>query len=283
MRRQAGLALLLALAGCAAFPRPFEHQGENPLLQIEEAKGLALALDPQAPEAFGPALIRALGKQEVPSTLAAPRPGAFLLDLRLEEAKLPGGLLVLGFLWEIRDGAGLAVGHHEQRVRVLEALWREGEQAAMRSIAEEAAPSLAKLLLAAENAPVPQPAKPSALRIALEPIDGAPGDGGQSLKTALKAALGILHIEAVEDLADRDVAFVLSARVKVTPAGKGIENVALVWSLFDLEGGEIGQVEQENVIPAGRLNGRWGEVASLAAQGAAEGLADLVRRAKRKK
>jgi hypothetical protein len=241
---------------------------------------VALALDAKAPEAFTPAMIRALAKHDVPATTAA-TPGAFQLELRLEEAKSSSGLLLLGLLWEIRDAKGLALGHHEQRARLQEGPWRAGDEPLMRSIAGEAAQALAKLLLENENAPAPEPAKTKFLRIALEPITGAPGDGADSLRIAIKASLKLEQIEAIEDPGDSDVAYVLSARVKVTPAGKGTETVTLVWTLFDLDGRELGQVEQENALPAGRLSGRWGEAATMAAQGAAMGLTDLIRRTRR--
>ena len=47
--------------------------------------------------------------------------------------------------------------------------------------------------------------------------------------------------------------------------------------LNPVDGTEVGQVTQENIIAAGTLKGRWGAIAVAIADGAADGIAELVR------
>ena len=42
------------------------------------------------------------------------------------------------------------------------------------------------------------------------------------------------------------------------------------------EGRELGKVTQNNRVPAGSLNGRWGDVAYVVAQGGSIGIIDIV-------
>ncbi len=51
----------------------------------------------------------------------------------------------------------------------------------------------------------------------------------------------------------------------------------MTWTLSLPDGTEVGQVAQENMIAAGALKGRWGAIAVAIADGAADGIAELVR------
>ena len=60
----------------------------------------------------------------------------------------------------------------------------------------------------------------------------------------------------------------------------GQQRVEVSWALQRRDGREIGQVSQENAVPAGSLDGAWGDVAYAVATAAAPGVVALIERAK---
>jgi hypothetical protein len=45
---------------------------------------------------------------------------------------------------------------------------------------------------------------------------------------------------------------------------------------MDARGKEAGTITQENAVPHGRLDSKWGEIAGFAGEAAAEGIAQLI-------
>ena len=54
--------------------------------------------------------------------------------------------------------------------------------------------------------------------------------------------------------------------------------MAVDWSVIDPDGEEIGSINQANNIPAGALDGPWGDIAFAIATGATEGIVALLDR-----
>ncbi len=274
------IAPLLAglIAGCAPqLPRPFEHHQANPLLDLDDRAGLFLVLDAQAPPALGPALVKALAKHEVALALDQAHAEAQRLSLRIATGRDEGGALEATLLWQVTDREGLAVGHFDQPRTLPGESWRSGEAALMQAIATEAAPKLAELLRAKEDQPIapPEAAKP---RLVIEPIEGAPGDGARSLRLALAALLRHAGLALIDADSDGEADFHLVGRVTIAKPAMGGERLELAWTLFDSAGAELGSVDQGAPIEAKRLAGAWGGLAHDIAQGAAEGLVDLIAR-----
>jgi hypothetical protein len=74
--------------------------------------------------------------------------------------------------------------------------------------------------------------------------------------------------------------FVLTGTVALSPPAKGQQQVKVHWALLKADGREIGRVDQENAVPAGSLDGPWGDIAYAVASAAAPGVAALIERAK---
>ena len=64
------------------------------------------------------------------------------------------------------------------------------------------------------------------------------------------------------------------------PPTAGRQHVKVSWALQRADGSEIGEVSQENAVPAGSLDGPWGDIAFAVANAAAPGVAELIQRAK---
>ena len=70
----------------------------------------------------------------------------------------------------------------------------------------------------------------------------------------------------------------LDAEVTVAKPTAGKQNVKIVWHVRRQDGNEIGTVGQENDVPAGLLDGAWGDVAYMVAVSAQDGIMTLVAR-----
>src|SRR5204863_4407647 len=117
-------------------------------------------------------------------------------------------------------------------------------------------------------------------RLLIGAIAGAPGDGNQALVTSITEILKKQDLAIVSDpQAKADL--VLDADVAVEKPKGGKQNVKIIWHVRHKDGGEIGTVGQENDVPAGLLDGAWGDVAYMVAVSAQEGIMELVARARR--
>ena len=108
----------------------------------------------------------------------------------------------------------------------------------------------------------------------LPAVDGAPGDGRVSLTSAMRSALikraGRIH----EDVDDINTLIVLgSIMVRTQSDGELIE---VHWSVINNKGEELGSVDQNNVLPTGSLEGPWGNLAHVIADGGADGILTLL-------
>ena len=115
--------------------------------------------------------------------------------------------------------------------------------------------------------------------VAVTGVTGAPGAGNAELKSAL---MGILKQAGwpVKTVAQDD-SLKISGKVSRTPAGKGRVKVRIVWTARGPDGRVFGTVKQENVVPASAIARGFGPAAHDIAQGAAEGLFQLVARLKK--
>jgi hypothetical protein len=117
-------------------------------------------------------------------------------------------------------------------------------------------------------------AKPAdAPAVALRPIEGAPGDGAESLARAMRQNLGRAAILVVEE--NQNPAAVILGRVAVSDVNAQQQEVRIDWTVLAPDGKRLGTIGQANRIPAGRLNGPWGGIANAVAENAVQGLSDL--------
>jgi hypothetical protein len=109
--------------------------------------------------------------------------------------------------------------------------------------------------------------------ILVKTVDGAPGDGNQALMLAIKQALRVRNFMVTED--PRQAVFLIEGRVEIAPPASGRQRAKVVWTVTTVSGGQVGRAIQENTIPAGSLNGAWGQVAAMVANAAADGVEEL--------
>ena len=98
-----------------------------------------------------------------------------------------------------------------------------------------------------------------------------------SLTQAMKRALQRGGLAVV----DKDPQYVVAGEVMLAKDQPGQQKVTIIWTVSRAKGGDLGAVDQANLVPAGSLDGPWGPIAGAAAEGGAEGVLAIVRQVKR--
>ena len=273
--------MAVLLAACQPLPHPFEDDAPrrgSPMLTLRDSASVTIAPIDGAPQAtaekLAPAMASALQQREIAASDKTASIGSYELVGRIEEMPPSGDKVALVAIWELRDPAGKSLGERTERLEALAQDWEQGSEEAVTRLAAASADGLAALLL--DDAPAEAEAG-GRTRLLISGVEGAPGDGGQSLPRAITEILKRQDVAIVTDpQAKADL--VLDADVVVANPKAGKQNVKIVWRVRRRDGGEIGTVGQENDVPAGLLDGPWGDVAYMVAVSAQDGIMQLVAR-----
>jgi hypothetical protein len=270
--RRTLLVLPLLAAACQPLPHPFDDARALPppnALEPPDSVGVVVMPATGEPAPFGAAMAEAFAKalqdQDVPASTASGNRGSFRLEMAAKNETAVAGQARVALHWTLRDAKGAVRGSGD-------AASSASGVDAVKSIAGEAAPEIAKLV--SGDAPAPSGGTPAL--VALGGVTGAPGDGGTALARAISSALGRAGVEL--GAAGAPSRFALNCEVAVGPADSGKELVTVRWILA-AGGHPLGQVSQQNTVPAGSLDHDWGDVAYAVAGAAAPGIADLIARA----
>ncbi len=140
-------------------------------------------------------------------------------------------------------------------------------------------PAAASAAPAAEPEAPPKKLKPGqrAIRaVAVVPVVGSPGPGDAELTAAMRKTLSSAGWPVVsKPQAD---ALTIQGRVKLANKSGGKQAVAVNWEVKTPDGKMLGDVKQANEIPAGALDGGWGDAALSVTEAAAPGIFDVVKR-----
>ena len=107
-------------------------------------------------------------------------------------------------------------------------------------------------------------------------VAGAPGDGDQALAAALSRQLAARGLKPAD--AFQANVYEVQGTVRVEPAAKGKESVAIIWVVLGPDGNQLGVTRQTKDVRKGSLNRTWGKAADAAAGAAAEDIAKLIPR-----
>lgn len=125
--------------------------------------------------------------------------------------------------------------------------------------------------------PPPEPATDGKIHYAAVPtVTGADATGAGELTQAMRTILRESGWPVL-DKARKD-ALVIQGKVSISAPHNGNQVVKLVWSVSTPAGENLGDIKQENTVPAGALDGGWGENAQFAAEAAAEGIFKLIQK-----
>jgi hypothetical protein len=272
--RAGGLALLLGLAGCQPLPQPFAEDAppsDAPIMTLKDSAGIVVQPVAGGPVPLAEAMADALRSADVPASTQNSNRGSYVLAGSAEERPLAGERARITLPWALRGPDGSDAGTYDQVTESNVARWRGGDATLLKELVGAAAPAIAEMLQ--EEGAIGVDAEQ---RVAVPPVTGAPGDGTRSLARAMELALRQASISVIEGDAPAGKHFSVAGKVAMAPAAEGKQKVTVSWTLLDPDGGQIGQVNQENAVAAGSLNGRWGDVAYAVAKSAADGIVALL-------
>ena len=211
----------------------------------------------------------------------------------------------VSFIWDVNDAAGKRIN----RVTGEEAVpsgaardaWAAVTPVLVQTIADRTATSVAAQLpagpspVAVASAPAaagigPQAAPPvqrasatttasipqqaGAVMALVPSVTGAPGDGPQSLSSALQRELSRNGVQLAS--AASATTYRVEGKVQVGAGKEGKQPIQIDWLVKDPRGNKLGTVSQKNDIPQGSLDGAWGGTADAAAAAAAQGILKLL-------
>jgi hypothetical protein len=271
---------MLALAGCGDLPRPFMGQPGANAMRLAQPPPARLAVvaitDPNllteaAGSAYTDSLAAGLLALEVPAFAGAAQKGDWKLTARTEQR---GASIVPAF--RVQDATGRERGATEGPP-VEAVAWVSGNAVTLREAAANDVTAIADLLSRIQG--TDQRADPASLfnrpaRVWIPPVEGAHGDGNQSLAIQLRRELGKLGPLVQEKPDDAD--FKVQGSVLTVPTAGNMQRIEITWLVLNSSGRELGHIVQLNEVPAGTLDGYWGDVAVVVAKEASGGVRDVI-------
>ena len=276
------LAIALLLAACQPLPHPFaDDRPPAALLKVHDVAGVAIAPIEGAPaaiaEKLGAAVAKALLKRDIPASDKTASLESYQLYGRVAESRPQHDRATVSAYWRLYDAKGRTVGEHSAKLEAPAGEWASASAEPIATLAGLSAEGLAPLLAEEAPAEAPKAASEAArIRVAVNPVSGAPGDGGKSLAAAVAAVLKRLDLAIVDK--DQKPDLTVEGEVSVTPVKPDKQHVKIIWRVRRANGAEIGNVGMENDVPKGLIDGPWGDIAYSIAIAAGDGLMQLVAR-----
>jgi hypothetical protein len=315
--RRTSAAAALLVSACQPLPHPFAEDAPkpgSPMLALRDTATVAIAPlqgEPLATaEKLAAAMAAALQQRDIAASDKAVGIASYQLDGRVQAMPPSAGRAAIVVLWDLRDPEGRSVGTRAERIVDAADAWQQGRDDAVARLADAGAEQIAAMLhdkapveTAAET-PAPEtpdtetpvvktpaaqgrdtdalaaksPAAEGAVRLLIGTVSGAPGNGAMALAGAIAALLkqqdGLAIVSSAAGKADLQ----LDCAVTIDKPAAGKQHVKIVWRVQRKDGAEIGNVIQENDVPAGLLDGTWGDVAYMVALAAADGILQLIAR-----
>jgi hypothetical protein len=279
-RRMAASTAVLVVA-CQPLPHPFANdvpRPGSPILTLRDTATVAIAPIQGGPRAtaekLAAAMAEALQKHDIAASDRTMSIASYQLNGRVQAMPPSGDKAPIAVLWELRDPSGKLLGERAERVEAAADNWQRGAGDAVERLAAVSADQVATMLQ--DKAPV-EAADQAETHLLIGGIEGAPGDGGTALASAITALLKKQDLAIVSDPHGK-AELILDAAVTIGKPIAGKQHVKIVWRVRRTDGPEIGTVAQENDVPAGLLDGPWGDVAYTVAVAAQGGIMQLIAR-----
>ncbi len=273
--------VVLSLVACQPLPHPFADdvpKPGSPMLTLRDSASVAIAPLKGGPPAtagkLAPAMAKALQDRDIAASDRTASVASYQLDGRIQGMPPANGKTAMVVLWDLHDPSGKLLGERAERVEAEAGDWQHGKDEAVARLAAASAEQIAAMLQ--DKAPV-EAEDEGRTRLLMRGVEGAPGDGGVALANAITTLLKRQDVAIVSGPQAKADLF-LDADVGVEKPASGKQHVKIVWHVRRKDGSEIGNVVQENDVPAGLLNGPWGDVAYTVAVSAQDGIIELIAR-----
>lgn len=272
---------LFLLPSCQPVPRPFGRDPgakTNPLLRLDNARGVSVVHVGGAPPAAAHTLTREMAAALIELNLPASNKGAsrhshFLIG-HATSRPLPGNATHVRLRWELLKADGRLVGHHVTGGTLDTAAWNKGAAKALLVLVRRSALKLSAIVQGPETTARRDRSQLYPLYIA--PVVGGPDAGNRALTREMIQALTRSGFNVLKTRGPGG--YVVAGTVNLGPTTGGNRTVEIVWSVLDSGGKTLGRIKQGNRVPAASLNGPWDGMARAVTQGAVTGVRNLLRR-----
>ena len=292
----AGLGLLLALlSACGNLPQPFRDSAkvttDNPLLDVPMAVGIAVLPVRGAPTPLATQISAAVALRlqsfEIPAEAAPTNAGlGYSLEGEARPAETTATDVSVVVTWTLRSRRGAAARTYRQVVTVPTDVWQNGDLTTAARLGNDAALAMGELIsgialagaspAGAASAPAAEakPAPPARVfpSVSVKPVEGAPGDGRESLRLAVLQSLSNSGVR--RDDVNPEV--IITSRMTTSAFETNLQKVEIAWQAVDRDGKALGTVKLDNTIPSGALDGPWGPTAFAVAAAALNDLLTLL-------
>jgi len=272
--------LFIGIGACQPLPQPFQPTEEkkigNPLLKLPNSWRVKvirlLGIEKDQSKKLSIEIVRALQKRNLLSTSGAGNKRSITLEgmvTVLDEQKHD---IRVQILWEIFSSQGVSLGYHTNSLLVDKTGWEFGKVETIRKVAAHAATSVIQLLKPSTS--MPKTKKNNKNNIYIWPIYGAPSNAAALLREQLIFYLKQRSIPVVFEIQKRT--FVLMGEISLQPSNIDKQNLVIRWTLLRPDGGEIGNLHQENEVTNRILELDWPNVAKTIADTAAQGVMEIL-------
>jgi hypothetical protein len=286
MKRFFILASLAILSSCGNLPQPFKETPkvttDDPLLDVPTAVGIAVLPVSGVPEPLATQISTAAAMRlqsfEIPAEAVPNNQGlGFTLqgDANIVEATAAQTSVVV--TWNLRARRGGSVRTYRQVFEVPTNQWQAGDNAAAGRLGSAAGGAIAEMINgiappAEGPPPAAAPPRPQFPSVSIKPVEGAPGDGRESLRLAVLQSLvdnGVRRDDVTPEVT-------ITCQMISAAYDANLQKVEIVWRALDRDGKELGTVRLDNTIPNGALDGPWGPTAFAIAGAALNDLLTLL-------
>lgn len=279
------IGVLALVAGCGPLPRPFGRDAGEELRPL--AKNISLdsvEIEPLSgtTKPMGMLLARAVAQKlekeyEVPAAISGLNNSRYVLTGHVhvpENVGAGNAGIAIGWQLDVRDGE--IVSTIVEDVAATQIEWDYGSADVLERVGAQTGEWVAKQILGDRFDDAGTDRLLGRRGIYVVDVTGAPGDGNGALRRAMIVSLagrGMRMADGIEV-----AAFTLGAHVVVGPPDNGAQAVRIVWTVYGVDGESLGTADQANAVPAGSLDGNWGQTAAFVAAAAVDGITEIIAR-----
>lgn len=274
--------IALVISSCGKLPRPFgRDEGDiNPLADNIFLDGVSVppvtgSTRPMG-ELLSSAVARALEKKyEIPAAVSGLDRSRFLLAGHVIYNQ-PGSNAAtdISVYWTLTERNKDLVGDFVQDIDVTAVEWDYGSPQVIELIGNDASERAATMILGDRLDDANRDRLLGRKGVYLADVTGAPGDGNMALRRAMSVALAGAGVPIAME--SEKSAFNVRGSVELGDPENGAQAVRILWEVFDIDGKMLGRADQANAVPAGSLDGRWGQTAAFVAAAALDGILNII-------
>lgn len=255
------------LGGCGELPRPYKTRSlaqkiDNPMLSLRDNRVIYVAPVRGTMGESGALLAAMISNKlhdwDILSTTRGTAGDAYYLA--------GGGRQAAGQLyyqWALKKADGTIVEQGDFILPSSSTAWTMGRHDLLQKVADRTAADISKALKPTRLEAAAKAEAVAGAHVAMGQVTGAPGDGNKALIRSLRLLLKNADVPLTDDAGAADI--IVGGKVAVAPVDPDSDQVTLTWIMTRPDGSELARIKQENRVPKGSLDGRWGDAAYYAA------------------